>query len=148
MAQGSKPRIAIVEDDSILCFMMTEMCKSAGFEVVGCVGDGLSALDVVNRSRPDYLILDFNLDGEWNGLELIEKAKKTAPGIGTVLVTAWDINDIASRMEGEQPNRILRKPVPPHVLVEVIDHMEALRQAGSQPAIAIHSGTGGSARTH
>ena len=128
MAQGSKPRIAIVEDDRLLSFMMEEMCKSAGYEVVGCVGDALAALDVVHRDRPDYLILDFNLDGEWNGLELIEKAKESAPGIGTVLVTAWDINDIAARMEGEQPNRILRKPVLPHILVEVIDHMEEQRQ--------------------
>ena len=142
MAQGSKPRIAIVEDDSILCFMMTEMCKSAGFEVVGCAGNGVAALDVVNRKRPDYLILDFNLDGEWNGLELIEKAKETAPGIGTVLVTAWDINDIASRMEGEQPNRILRKPVLPHILVEVIDHMEELRQVHCSAALSTRSNMG------
>ena len=127
MTQTNVPRIAIVEDDGTLAFMLDEMCKSAGYEVVGCVGNAADALTLADREKPDVAILDFNLDGGLNGLELIGELKKDHPETGTILVTGWDINDIASRMEGVQPDRILRKPVSPHVLTEVIEQISAMR---------------------
>ena len=108
-----------------MAFMLDEMCTSAGFGVVGCVGNAEDALTLVEKEAPDLLILDFNLDGNLNGLELIGEVKKRNPGIGTVLVTGWDINDIAARMEGMQPDRILRKPVLPQVLMEVVEQISA-----------------------
>ena len=119
------PSVAIVEDDGTLAFMMDEMCRSAGLNVVGCVGNADDAVALVERERPDILLLDFNIDGDRNGLELIGEVKNIHPQMRTVLVTGWDINDIASRMEGTQPDRILRKPVLPHVLMEVVDHVRA-----------------------
>ena len=114
------PSIAIVEDDATLAFMMEEMCRSAGLDVVGCVTNVEDAVTLVKTQTPDILLLDFNLDGDRNGLELIGDVKAIHPAMRTVLVTGWDINDIAARMEGAQPDRILRKPVLPHVLMDVV----------------------------
>ncbi|QZD90633.1 response regulator [Qipengyuania aurantiaca] len=133
MSQERYPTVVIVEDDPTLSFMMGEMCRSAGFPVVGSAPSADEAIRLVDRERPDFLILDFNLEGDRNGLELISEAKEHYPSLSTILVTAWDINDIASRMEGDQPDRILRKPVLPHVLVEVIEHIHELRGAGVPP---------------
>lgn len=123
MTQTMKPGIAIIEDDGVLAFMMDESCKSAGYEVVGCATTGAQALELIRKSQPSILILDFNLDGDQNGLELIGEVKQINPDIKSILVTGWDINDIASRVDATQPDRILRKPVKPHVLLEVIDHV-------------------------
>lgn len=129
MSQERYPTIVIVEDDPTLAFMMEETCRSAGFPVVGCAPSADEAIRLVDAKRPDFLILDFNLEGDRNGLELISEVKERHPRLSTILVTAWDINDIASRMEGDQPDRILRKPVLPHVLVEVVEHIHDLRRA-------------------
>jgi DNA-binding NarL/FixJ family response regulator len=131
MSQGTHPTVVIVEDDPILSFMMGEMCRSAGFPVAGSAVSANEAMRLVEWEKPDFLILDFNLEGDRNGLELISEAKERHPALSTILVTAWDINDIASRMEGEQPDRILRKPVLPHVLMEVIEHIQELRELAS-----------------
>ena len=125
MSGASDPRILIVEDDGTLAFLMDEICTSAGLDVVGCVADATSAMELIRQDDPNLLLLDFNLEGQSDGLELISKAKAVNPALKSVLVTGWDINDIASRLGGEQPDRILRKPVKPHVLLEVIDQLFA-----------------------
>lgn len=137
MTLEARTKIAIVEDDGVLAFMIDELCKSAGYEVVGCVGTAEEAEALIRDCLPDVLILDFNLEGERNGLELIGEVRESCPDMRTVLVTGWDINDIASRMEGAQPDRILRKPVSPQVLMEVIEH--------TRPHIADTHGNAGSA---
>jgi hypothetical protein len=38
------------------------------------------------------------LDGERDGLELLEQAKRILPSLFTVMITGWDLNDIAGRM--------------------------------------------------
>lgn len=122
MTEDRVPRIAIVEDDSLLAFMLDESCKSCGFDVVGCERDAEGALELIEREKPDLLLLDFALEGDSNGLELIAEIRSRSIDVFIILVTAWDINDIASRMSEAQPDRILRKPVAPHVLQEVIEH--------------------------
>ena len=139
MTLAVKPKIVVVEDDATLAFMMDEICTSAGYEVVGCVGNASEAMELVENDEPNLLIIDFNLEGQANGLELISIAKSFNPDIRTVLVTGWDINDIASRVGVDQPDRILRKPVAPQVLVEVIGHIFT---SGSRPAATSPSSPG------
>jgi hypothetical protein len=43
------------------------------------------------------------------------------------MITAWDINDIASRIHGAQPDRILRKPVHADTLISVLSAAEQHR---------------------
>ena len=129
-------RIAIVEDDGVLAFMMDETCKSAGYDVVGCASTAVEAIALIDKTAPDLLVLDFNLDGAENGLELIGAVKRSTPSIKTVLVTGWDINDIAARVDSAQPDRILRKPVMPHTLVDVIRHLLAPDEGDESPAPA------------
>lgn len=144
MNEERTPRIAIVEDDSVLAFMLDESCRSCGFEVVGCESDADSALALVEREKPDFLLLDFALEGDHDGLELITEIRDRDIPVFIVMVTAWDINDIASRMGEAQPDRILRKPVAPHVLQEVIEHAfaqpdhpiaDAAAPAPSEPSV-------------
>lgn len=135
MSTHEHPRIAIVEDDPVLVFMMDETCRAKGFDVVGSASNAADATALVLNEEPDFLILDFNLRGDKNGLELIADLRELQPSLRTILVTAWDINDIASRMDGIKPDRILRKPVMPNVLTEVIEHAWEVGDASHEPII-------------
>ena len=123
-----QPKVAIVEDDEILAFMLDETCKSAGCQVVGRAANARDALRLLHDAPPDFLILDFALDGDLDGLEVLEAVKKASPEMFTILVTGWDLNDIAARLDGIEPDRILRKPVMPHVLTSLIETSFAARQ--------------------
>ena len=117
----SNAKVVIAEDDSVLSFMMDELCRSAGYDVVGCGATAAETIALVDRHEPDIVILDFNLKGDRNGLEVITEIKVRHPRVKTLLVTGWDINDIASRMNVDQPDRILRKPVLPNTLLSVME---------------------------
>lgn len=123
-----QPKVAIVEDDEILAFMLDETCKSAGCQVVGRAANARDALRLLRDAPPDFLILDFALDGDHDGLEVLEAVKKASPDMFTILVTGWDLNDIAARLDGIEPDRILRKPVMPHVLTSLIETSFAAKQ--------------------
>ena len=140
MAAVGQPKVAIVEDDEILAFMLDETCSSAGCKVVGRAANAQDALQIVRDTPPDFLILDFALDGDHDGIELLETIKRTRPEIFTILVTGWDINDIAARLDGIQPDRILRKPVMPHVLTGLIESSFAARQdrGSREPLERVH----------
>ncbi|MCA0979128.1 response regulator [Qipengyuania flava] len=128
------PRIVIVEADRALAFMMAESFTSAGFKVVGCARNARDAIELVQQHKPDMLILEFDLEGQMNGLELVAQIKLRHPSTRTILVTGWDINDIAARIEGVHPDRIVRKPFMPQKLIQVIEH--AHHRASPLPAVA------------
>lgn len=80
--------------------------------------DGLALLE---RTKPRCLVTDYHFDGDETGLDLIARAKRLLPDLFTVILTGWDINDVAAHVGRHAPDRILRKPIPPHVLMELLD---------------------------
>ena len=114
-------KICIVEDDLVMAWMLEEICRNAGHNVIGRAPTARSAMRFIELERPDCLLLDYNLAGDHDGLELLEQAKRMLPWLFTILITGWDINDIAARMGAIPPDRILRKPVAPETLVTILD---------------------------
>jgi DNA-binding NarL/FixJ family response regulator len=120
--------VAIVEDDAVLAHLLEEVCRTSGYEIVGRAREGGSAVSMVDHERPDCLLLGYDLGSDLNGLEVIERVKRRHPSIFTVMITAWDINDIASRIDRSPPDRILRKPVHTETLVKVLAGAERARR--------------------
>ena len=116
-------KVAIVEDDPIMSLLLEEVCKAAGYQVVGSLAAAHRALPMLERECPDYLLIDFKLSGRGTGLDLIEQVKQRWPTMATIMITGWDINDIARQMHAAQPDRILRKPIQPDTLVSVMESL-------------------------
>ena len=75
----SRPiRILIVDDDSNVCDLLAlTFGLDHRFDVVGTAGHGLHALDLIEGSRPDVVILDVRLPG-LSGLAVIEAIRSAA----------------------------------------------------------------------
>lgn len=112
--------LAIVEDDVTMAMFLEEVCRMAGWTHVGTSGTMAGGLKILADERPDCLVVDYKLDGDATGIDLIAAAKGRYPDLSTILLTAWDINDIATMIRGGQPDRILRKPVMAKTLVDVL----------------------------
>jgi DNA-binding NarL/FixJ family response regulator len=112
--------VAIAEPDAIMSLLLKEICRTSGYEVVGRARDERSAASLVDRERPDFLLLEYRLGDSSDGLDLIAHAKRHCPALFAIMITAWDICDIAERKNGSQPDRILRKPVHTNSLIEVM----------------------------
>jgi two-component SAPR family response regulator len=57
-------RILIVEDESILAMDLENRLKGAGCEVIGLASREAKALELLERDRPDAIVLDLNLNGK------------------------------------------------------------------------------------
>jgi DNA-binding NarL/FixJ family response regulator len=56
------------------------------FKVIGEASDGLSALDLVDKQRPDVLVVDMMMPG-LNGLEVIRRAKHSMPALRIIVLS-------------------------------------------------------------
>lgn len=81
-------RILIVDDEDDIAFVLAQMIKSKGYEVER-VSDGQTALDNINESAPDLIVLDVMMPG-LNGYEVCRSLKESSQlkDIPVIMLTA------------------------------------------------------------
>lgn len=62
-------KIVIVEDESEVAQLARRLLEDFGYTVVGCVSAGEEALRVVEKGRPDLVLVDIGLEGPIDGIE-------------------------------------------------------------------------------
>ena len=60
-----------------------------GFRVIGEIGDGLAVADMVERLRPDVLVLDLMMPG-LNGSEITRRVRERSPRTQVVILSMYD----------------------------------------------------------
>jgi DNA-binding NtrC family response regulator len=94
---------------------------------------GPKALDVLERTRVDLIFSDFRM-APMNGLEFLVLARRKAPRVPRVLVTAYPDMDLAIRAinEGDVAGLFL-KPVEPQTVVDIVlEKLECRTREGGQ----------------
>jgi CheY-like chemotaxis protein len=61
--------ILIVEDEAIAAQDYKMMLENAGFSVVGIVDTSTEAIAIANKEKPDIILMDINLKGEFSGID-------------------------------------------------------------------------------
>jgi DNA-binding NarL/FixJ family response regulator len=92
----SSSRISIViADDSELYREMLKMVVEAlpGLEVLGTVGNGCQALEVVAAEHPDLVLMGLNLPGI-NCLQSLALLRECHPATCVIIITADDSDDV------------------------------------------------------
>lgn len=83
-------RVVIADDEEKICWLMQEIIEwdRLGAELIGMVGDGLKALELVCSQRPDVLITDIRMP-ELDGLELIERVAQNSPETSIIVISGY-----------------------------------------------------------
>ena len=80
-------RVVIVDDHELVRQGVRALLQpEADMEVVGQAGDGLAALELVERLRPDVVVADLMLPG-LGGLELTRQVIRRSPGTRVVVLS-------------------------------------------------------------
>ena len=89
-------RILIVDDHPSFRATARAVLAADGFEVVGEAEDGRSALEAVERLRPDLVLLDVQLP-DTDGFSIaMEVGKRNGDGPTIVLTSSHDASDFGS----------------------------------------------------
>ncbi|HSL63559.1 MAG TPA: response regulator transcription factor, partial [Gaiellaceae bacterium] len=83
-------RVVVCDDHALmrsaLCLLLT---PEEGLEVVGEAGSGLEVLPLVERTRPDVVVLDLNMP-QLDGLTCLERLAEQHPQVRTVVLSGSD----------------------------------------------------------
>jgi two-component system response regulator NreC len=86
----TKIRLVLADDHTVVrAGLSMVLSAQPDLEVVGEAADGFQALIMVEKTKPDVLILDFTMPG-MSGVELIERLQKESPGTRVLVLTMHD----------------------------------------------------------
>lgn len=112
-------RIVLAEDEAIIRLDLRETLQEEGYEVVGDVGRGDQAVEMVDSLKPDVAIFDIKMPG-MSGLEAakIVSDKKICP---VVMLTAFSQREIIEQARDAGALAYLVKPFQKTDLVPAIE---------------------------
>jgi DNA-binding NarL/FixJ family response regulator len=79
-------RVVVVDDHELFRSGLATMLGARGVAVAGTADSGETALDVVERVRPDVVLMDLGLPG-MSGVEATDRLTSTYPDVSVVVLT-------------------------------------------------------------
>lgn len=83
-------KVVIADDELHICRLIQALIdwEELGMELAGVAGNGVEALALLKREKPDILITDIRMPG-CSGLELIEKARDICSNLQIVVISGY-----------------------------------------------------------
>lgn len=132
---GPKTRVLIVENNQDLCDVIEALLNEEGdVEMVGAAHDGIQALEMIERHKPDVVLLDMimpYLDGLGVLSKLAEKESDYRPKV--IVVSAFEEEEMIKRCARLGADYYLLKPFDRENLVSRIRQVMA-----TEPQMARH----------
>jgi len=116
---GSRRRVVVAEDESLIRLDIVETLQDNGFEIVGEAGDGEKAVELATELRPDLVVMDVKMP-KMDGISAAEKLSegKIAP---VVLLTAFSQKELVERASEAGALAYVVKPFTPNDLLPAIE---------------------------
>ena len=129
-------RIVICEDEGLTQMQLQRVCARAGLTVVGTALDGLQAVDVVLRERPDIVLMDVQMP-QITGLEAARKIRESYREFCLVMLTGNSGDDFVDTVSDLGVFGFVVKPVTSEFLLPRLASAFALFAANARAAEAL-----------
>lgn len=105
-------KLIIVEDELMIRKTLSEALNwnEAGCTVAGTAQDGIQALELIKKNKPDIIISDIKMDG-MDGIELCQKMKYDHPEIKVIIITGHSEFDYAQSALKLGVKDLILKPI-------------------------------------
>lgn len=119
--QAMEPTRVVIADDHRLVREGTRgiLERAGGIEVVGEAADGLEAVELVDRERPDVAIVDIGMP-QMNGVEATRTIKNRWPQVAVLVLTVHDEDAYVMAILEAGAAGYLLKDVPGDELVRAV----------------------------
>lgn len=102
-------RVLIADDESLRLMNLAAQLRGLGCEVVGEAADGVQAVDMARRLKPDLVIMDIKMP-HLDGIEAAQRITAERP-LPIILITAFGERELAERAIDAGVFGYLMKPV-------------------------------------
>jgi len=103
------PSVLIVEDDGLVALNLVQLLEKSGYDVPDPLISGEGAIDYVNISCPDLILMDIRLAGEIDGIGAAREIRKSS-GVPVIFLTAYSDLKQHPRLEEVNPAGFITKP--------------------------------------
>jgi len=116
---GTPVRIVIAEDEALIRLDLKETLEAEGYEVVGAVGRGDEAVELVKELHPDLAILDIKMPG-MDGIAAAREITATRRA-AVLILTAFSQRDLVEQATDAGAFSYLVKPFQTADLIPAIE---------------------------
>lgn len=113
-------KILLVEDEVITAASWRLGLENAGYEVCPLATSGDKALIIATAEKPDVVLMDVNLPGSMNGLEVAQAIRDTLD-TNIIFLTGYYDDDLIAKINALHPLCYLVKPVSSDRLLDALD---------------------------
>jgi DNA-binding response OmpR family regulator len=115
-----RPRLLVVEDETLVAMLIEDVLVDAGFDVVGPFGQAAKAITSLGNETVDAAILDVNLGGGERSYSVASELSER--GVPYMFLTGYGRSGIDPRYAGVP---VLQKPFDPQDLQQLVRRLLA-----------------------
>ncbi len=105
----------LIEDNMIIQMFTKQILTNLGLDVIGTGTNSVEALLSINIKAPDVLFVDIGLDGEMDGIEVVNLIN-TKFDIPVIYLTGSSNSEVINRANQTNPISVLLKPITEEML--------------------------------
>ncbi len=132
-APGKGERVLLVEDEAPLRGVLRDLLEREGYTVIEA-SDGVQALDAIDRSAPDLVVLDLHLP-RLDGFGVLQhlRSRASTAALPVLVLTAKGDEDSEVRVFECGANDFLTKPFRPRALIARLRSLSTRREQPTRP---------------
>lgn len=120
----ARRRVLIVEDEALVAENLKDILTSKNYAVTGVAASGKEAIQRVNETTPDIILMDIRLRGDLDGIQTAIILQNTsAQGIPLIFVTAHSPQQFPHLSAIKPKYLYLTKPYSQEELLAAIDEL-------------------------
>lgn len=109
MKDNGLSTILIVDDDEEICSLLEQFLSQESFHII-TANDVQQALNVLDESVIDLILLDLHMPGPRNGEDLLFLLRDQGNKVPIIVVSGW-VDDEATTHHPECVHGVLKKPL-------------------------------------
>jgi two-component system response regulator LytT len=131
-------KIFIVEDEHDLVENMIEILEFSGYEIIGKEDNGERAYRRINDCKPDVILMDVMLKGDYDGIKLASKIREKSQ-IPIIFITGQSDPKYLERISGLSYDSFILKPFNKEVLLTTISltFLKYINRKGAKNILSI-----------
>lgn len=124
---NEKYRVLVVDDEKAICEILQASLEEEGYSI-RVAHDGFSALKEIRGWKPEVVLLDIWMPGEWDGLQVLQKAQEEKTSSQFVMMSGHGTVETAVRAVKGGAWDFIEKPLSIEKILIVLRNLLALQK--------------------